>query len=427
MAQSTNTRKQWGGVVTYHSLSAYGNNFAYTHSQAEALALTNKFVALKQETNPGWPIDLSPRPYFWTKEVFTGGVGAMVSWDYRYKDSAVPRWVFAWSQGIIESSVAYGSPSMPDYPAIYNNALEKFYSKVRGESANLAVDAIEMPKTLKLLKQYSRDLMGLRKKLLGSLADPRAVAQLRRRFIRFKNSREFKRKVHIYRYDIKHVFKNTDDFAATEWLKFTLGLRPTLSTLDTISKLIPRAADVVHTVTGSASQMQHKEELWTSGDKKYVAQHDALISVRITGSYSVGDEQAAFLHTIVPATPISTTWELIPLSFVMDYAVSIGQYLDLLDAAHARGLVFRSGYSRRFDSVVTALSGGTIGIPSNTKGYTHGITSSQRKSSYSRTLISSFPRPCRPSVRLNLNGEKIANIGALLDQFARRICRSSTS
>lgn len=426
MAQSTNTRQTWG-VRAHTSISAYGNQTASTYDYVSALAVTNKFVAENQAANPGWPVDLSPRPYSWTKEVFTGGIGATVSWDYKYQYSAVPRWVFAWSQGIIESSVAYGSPEMPSYTVAYNNALEKFYSKVRGESANLVVDAIEMPKTLELLTKYSKDLMGLRKKLLGSLADPRAVAKLRRQFTRFKNSKKFKRQVHIYRLDIKRVFKDTDDFAATEWLKFTLGLRPTVSTLDTMSKLMPRAADVVHTITGSDTQTQRKVEMWDSSDKKYVAQHDTLISVRITGRYSVGDSQAAFLHTIVPATPVSTVWELVPLSFVADYAVSIGQYLNLLDAAHARGLVFRGGYSRRFDSATTTLSGGTYGIPSSIKGYTYGITSSRRKLSYSRTLINSFPRPGRPSVRLNLNGEKIANIGALLDQFARRICRSSTS
>jgi hypothetical protein len=316
---------------------------------------------------------------------------------------------------------------MPNYLTAYNNALEKFYSKVRGESANLVVDAIEMPKTLKLLTKYSKDLMGLRKKLLGSLADPRAVAKLRRDFTRFKNSKKFKKKVHLYRVDVKRVFRDTDDFAATEWLKFTLGLRPTLSTLDTISRLMPRAADVVHTITGSDTQMLRKVETWVSEDKKYIAEHDTLISVRVTGSYSVGDSQAAFLHTITPATPTSTVWELIPLSFVADYAVNIGQYLNLLDAAHARGLVFRGGYSRRFDSAITAISGGTMGIPSSIKGTTYGVTSYRRKQTYSRVLISSFPRPGRPSVRLNLNGEKIANIGALLDQFTRRICRSLTT
>lgn len=425
MAQSSNTRTHWG-IKTNNSLSLFAKQIKHTYNYVNSIALTNKFAAANQAANPGWPIDLSPRPYSWSKDVATGGIGGTTSWDYTKQYSASPSWVFSWSQGIIEASPVYGSPSMPDYSVIYNNALEKFYSKVRGESANLVVDAIEMPKTLRLLKQYSRDLMGLRKKLLGSLADPRAVARLRRQFSRFKNSREFKKKVHIYRLDIKRVFKDTDDFAATEWLKFTLGLRPTLSTLDTISKLMPNAADAIHTVTGSDMQTQRKVQKWENSGKKYTAEHDAMISVRITGSYSVGDSQAAFLHTITPATPTSTVWELIPLSFVADYAVNIGQYLNLLDAAHARGLVFRGGYSRRFDSTATTTTGGMLS-GSFIQGSSYGVTSSLRKSSYSRVLISSFPRPCRPSVRLNLNGEKITNIGALLDQFARRICRSLTS
>lgn len=269
--------------------------------------------------------------------------------------------------------------------------------------------------------------MGLRKKLLGSLADPRAVARLRRQFSRFKNSREFKKKVHIYRLDIKRVFRDTDDFAATEWLKFTLGLRPTISTLDTISKLIPKVADEVYTVTGSDMQMQRTVQGWKSGGNTFGAEHDALTSVRITGTYAVGNTQAAFLHTIVPATPTSTVWELIPLSFVADYAVNVGQYLNLLDAAHARGLVFRGGYSRKYDQTTTHVIGGSLSSFSDLQGSTYGTRSHLRKQSYSRTLITSFPRPCRPSVRLNLNGEKITNIGALLDQFARRICRSLTS
>lgn len=426
MAQKSNSRTVYGINTTY-VISGTVNHVSYGYSTSNSLALKSDFTAAVQAANPGWPIDLSPTSYFWSKEVRTGGIGAKTSWDYTRRSSAYPSWSYTWTQGFIESTVAYGSPTMPDYIVAYNNALEKFYSKVRGESANLAVDAIEVPKTLKLLKQYSKDLMGLRKKLLGSLADPRAVARLRRQFTRFKNSREFKKKVHIYRYDIKRVFKNTDDFAASEWLKFTLGLRPTVSTLDTISKLMPRAADVVHTVTGSDTQMLRKVEKWADGDKQYIAEHDTFTSVRVTGSYSVGDSQAAYLHTVVAATPTSTVWELIPLSFVADYAVNVGQYLNLLDAAHARGLVYRGGYTRRFDSATSAVSGGTVGMPNSIQGRTYGVQSHRRQLSYSRTLTTSFPRPGRPSVRLNLNGEKITNIGALLDQFARRICRSLTS
>lgn len=108
------------------------------------------------------------------------------------------------------------------------------------------------------------------------------------------------------------------------------------------------------------------------------------------------------------------------MSFVADYFVNVGQYLNLLDAAHARGLTFRGGYVRYYDQRITELKYAEASGTAKS-GRTLLVTGFRSGKSYNRALISSFPRPGRPSVRLNLNGDKIANIGALLNQFVRRL------
>jgi len=428
MAQQSNRKSEFGAVISTTSTSAWGNIQGTTHSYTTGgLCFTQRFVAAVQPPNPDYPNVKLPRPYNWSKVTTTAGFGARRSWDYTKSLAPVAMWSNTSTVGAIESSLAFGTPPSIDSTSVYNNALEKFYSRIRGEgSANLAVDAVELPKTLSLMKGYVKDLFSLRRKLLGTLSDPRELARARKQFRRWKKHHPWKLRLHhLDKVAVKAAFKSADDFAASEWLKFSLGLKPTIGTLDAISKLMPRAVDVVHRVTGSNQQLLSSVERWKNGDMVSVAEHDVLCNIRVTAYYAVGDSSAATLHDVVPATPVSTVWELIPLSWVADYFVNVGQYLNLLDAAHARGLVYLAGYRRDYHQTVTLLGYGTdnSALPSATKGSVTAVNGSYRSSSYNRTLIYSFPRPGRPSVRLSLNGDKIANLGALLDQYLRRVTR----
>lgn len=428
MAQQSNNRVENGAVVSTVSNSAWGNIQTTTHDYTtDGFTYSHRFVAMVQPPNPDYPKKKLPQPYFWSKVTTTSGFGVNRSWDYTYRLAPVVRWSNVTRTGSVESSLAYGTPPSVDSTSVYNNALEKFYSKIRGEgSANLAVDAAELPKTLSLMKGYVQDLFSLRRKLLGTLSDPRKIAQARRQFRKWKKHHPWKLKLHLLdKVAVKTAFKNADDFAASEWLKFSLGLKPTIGTLDAISKLMPRAVDTVHRVTGSNQKLLSSTERWKNGNMVSVAEHDVLLNVRVTAYYAVGDSSAAMLHDVVPATPVSTIWELIPLSWVADYFVNVGQYLNLLDAAHARGLVYLAGYRRDYHQKVTLLNYGTDNsvLPNPIRGSITAVTGSYRSQSYSRTLINSFPRPGRPSVRLSLNGDKIANLGALLDQYVRRVTR----
>lgn len=409
---NTRSESKWG--TTYASSSSTDTN---------AFVMKKRFVAAVQPPNPTRDYH-TPRPYNWMKETTTSGIGTESAWNYTYQNAGVERWSRRRSTGVLVSSMAYGTPPDLDRIAIYNNALEKFYSKIQAsDGVNIAVDLAEMPSTIRMVQTYGQDLLRFRKRLIkeftGLTALDRAKQQLKR--WRKPNVKKLRRDYTIIR--DRYTLYNFDEFVASQWLKFTLGLKPTLSTLDALAKLSPKIADVSHTVTGTSQGLiSNKVEEWVSGSAASAASHDVLCNVRVTGTYSVGDVQAAALHSVAPASPISTAWELIPLSFVADYFVNVGQYLNLMDAAHARGLTFRGGYVRYYDQKVTELRyAEASGTP--VSGSALLVTGVWTSKSYNRALIGSFPRPGRPSVRLNLNGDKIANIGALLDQLVRRLAR----
>lgn len=424
MAQQSETRSIFGGWKGTFSESQWGAVYSSTFtSDSNAYLMKKRFVAAVQPPNPTRDY-VTPRPYNWTKETTTSGMGTESSWNYTYKNAGVERWSRRRSSGIVVSDMVYGTPPTLDRVAIYNNALEKFYSKIQAsDGVNVAVDLAEMPSTIRMVTSYCQDLMRFRKRLLKELTGPTALAKAKHRLKQWRkpNVKRLRRDYTVIM--DRYTLYNFDEFAASQWLKFTLGLKPTLSTLDALAKLAPKIADVVHTVTGTSQGLiSGSVQQWSAGNTASAAQHDVLCNVRITGKYSVGDVQAAALHSVAPVSPISTAWELIPLSFVADYFVNVGQYLNLMDAAHARGLTFRGGYTRYYDQNVTHLryaeSSGT-----SISGSALLATGVWTRKSYSRALTSSFPRPGRPSVRLNLNGDKITNIGALLDQFVRRLVR----
>lgn len=107
--------------------------------------------------------------------------------------------------------------------------------------------------------------------------------------------------------------------------------------------------------------------------------------------------------------PVSIAWEVVPFSFLVDWALPIGNVLSALDATH--GLLFVGGY-------VSTRASSSVHV-SATKGQAWNVTqvidpglSHMEKSSFTREALSGWPVP-RPYFKSPFSTIHVANALAL--------------
>lgn len=119
-------------------------------------------------------------------------------------------------------------------------------------------------------------------------------------------------------------------------------------------------------------------------------------------------------------------WELTTLSFVVDYFVNIGQYLELLEASmYNNGIEFIDGYRTitqrtvedwKFDES-TPRSGPDNVSPSTVRFKVDGI---QIQTAKERRVLTAFPPPPLPVFKIPRASGALLNIAALLSQILQK-------
>jgi hypothetical protein len=106
----------------------------------------------------------------------------------------------------------------------------------------------------------------------------------------------------------------------------------------------------VRSVTSSGSQeFRQHERLWTNEVVPVSIGYWTIYQVtrvRYGIHYTMPSPLIAFLATTGFTNPINLGWELIPFSFVLDWFLPVGQYLEALSAWD--GLDFKQGYKTTF-------------------------------------------------------------------------------
>lgn len=126
----------------------------------------------------------------------------------------------------------------------------------------------------------------------------------------------------------------------------------------------------------------------------------------------------ATLGSLGLTNPLEIAWELLPLSFVIDWLVPVGDWLATLDAAY--GYNFRSGsYTIRGEGTGTALSRPDNSGPVKSVVPSYTGRSTCRKLTLARNVYSGFPVPQYPRLRLGLNLNRFADGVSLLAQAFR--------
>lgn len=135
----------------------------------------------------------------------------------------------------------------------------------------------------------------------------------------------------------------TGKFAATSWLVNEMALKPLLSDIYAMCKLITEG---ISQPSGFRARAEMEDPLRRPSVKAGVidlgGSFTAKRGVVVDVSYRINNPFLFDLERYGLTDPLTVAWELVPLSFVVDWFVPIGAFLDSLGGK--LGLVFEHGY-----------------------------------------------------------------------------------
>lgn len=278
----------------------------------------------------------------------------------------------------IESTgVVRGEP--PTLPAAdrndsYNKALAKVYEKVRS-GVDLSVSAAEAGSTFRMLKTASN----LSKYVLSF------------------HPKNFSKKI----------------------LEYQLGWKPLVMDLYGATQLVMARVPQIMRFTERASAKSDRViikdldayERSTRVEKQYFRTE---IGIVYTPSTHFTENFARFASL----NPASVLWELVPLSFLVDYIFNIGSFLRMAESSVVlTGRAYGYTTSSSLMDVTEVIEG--TGVTSADQKLIGSWTGSRQIRTKDRVLFDSLPVPKYPVLRVNLGASRILTVAALLDVFVR--------
>lgn len=192
---------------------------------------------------------------------------------------------------------------------------------------------------------------------------------------------------------------NLVDFAGTSWLAWKFGWKPLLEDITNMRSAILQAMEK----DDSFASAEHTTVLpipLTTGlsDVRYSGSASAGCTHKVW--YRVSNETLSGLNQLGLIDPLSLTWELTSLSFVIDWFVGVSDFLNGLSAP--LGLDFITGYRTEFTkSDFSFQPTGWAGSPGRVDSF-----------AFERTRLTSFPQPSVVT-NLGLNREQLLTMAVM--------------
>lgn len=289
-----------------------------------------------------------------------------------------------------------------------NKAIKRLVDNAEsGIEANLAQDVAQIGQTVRLIggnaKKITRSILQLKKGNLSAAISSLTAGRSRHSMPRGK----------------AHPSKDL----AENWLELQYGWKPLLKdiegSLNALSKLQIANRDV-HRVSSSA-RAESRTVTFFNGS----VQNSGIVNAgkhfvldqsrcRIGIRYKIDDHLSAFLAQTGFTNPVNLTWELLPFSFVADWFIPIGPFLETLSAWN--GLQFMDGFQTQFTNrrVVSAIDYNQIN-PLNTNQLVeeHGTYISDFVK-LDRIKLTSFPAQTFPELKNPFSVDHALNAVAIL-------------
>jgi hypothetical protein len=304
-------------------------------------------------------------------------------------------------------------------------ALSRLQNAISGAKVNLAQAYAERKQTAGLINKYVNNLT----QLALDVKHGRFALAARRAGLWCRDPIVAKRK-----YKRLSKLRPVTDNLSNYWLEYAYGWKPLLSDIygaaeklaDTYELQRPtvfvatskRGVDWDNVLMASGSYAT--DDFWTPTWEDRMTGQSIERWRFVIEAVEDNDVLQALASTGI-TNPLNLAWELLPYSFVIDWFIPVGNYLQQL--TYATGLSFRRGSeSVRFTfrgtsrtSPVRGLSFGSIDLMAGLdKRFTHEYKQ--------RTILTSWPYQKFPSFKPNLGVEKVLSGISLLSQlFSRKV------
>lgn len=321
----------------------------------------------------------------------------------------------AWVAGVVRRYSSVGAvPLGPWYnyalavPAndVYNRALAKLYDQMKDSEIGINTTVGEGRETLAMINSIAKHAAVVLKDLRGS---KKRIGKI-----------------------LRDLGTNPLNVTGGVWLSWSVGLAPLLSDIENLrNHVLSEKAESVAFAVKSRSSWKHTAHIMNGvsdyywpGDLgryetlKFSEWHQLGVTFEIKDLHSYENWRAGL---VVRPT---LAWELLTLSFVVDYFFNIGQLLELLEASlYNNGLTFRSGYhtiSTRESRTWALEYKTTKPITTDLSAETASLRASKEATVKGRYLLTQFPTPQMPILKLPKAAGALANCAALLANFIQR-------
>jgi hypothetical protein len=141
---------------------------------------------------------------------------------------------------------------------------------------------------------------------------------------------------------------------------------------------------------------------------------------KIVYYFSVSNQAYQDLASMGITNPLYVAWEVVPYSFVVDWFLPIGQFLDTLDATI--GLTFLKGCKTSFKKYAIGYNIKGAGVPGGPGSKNYADAWAKRRFvECRRETLGSFPLPHLPSFDRRIRNMRVANgLALILQRFKRR-------
>lgn len=290
------------------------------------------------------------------------------------------------------------------FAALRDRAFAKMYDQLRGDS-EVVVDLVEGKTTLRMLRSTAKFVDGVGQIL--SLVGEKVTKS-------------------------GHRGQRALDYATQKWLEYRYGWTPLVGSIySAFDNLATQASNAVVPIvarSGSKSNSSRVLSLSLSGASfgSYRVEEEVRRSARVLLSYNFDIGGMSRVGDWTSLNPATIAWELLPLSFVADWLVSIGEFLRNIEG----WWLYRSRFRGGFDTFTTydhahrrlprQLQVFKPGSPGYEAWYSweelQGEVYLLRKYK-DRVVRADLPVPRGPRFRVNIGAEKCLDSAALLQQL----------
>jgi hypothetical protein len=207
------------------------------------------------------------------------------------------------------------------------------------------------------------------------------------------------------------------------WLELQYGWMPLVKDIYGTVELLHEdlsSKDFLERATASASRTLDKT--WHPENRLgTTVSSSSVYAIKYIVYYRVIDRETRTLQQLGIINPVEVAWNILPFSFLVDWLLPIGNYLQSITAT--AGLQFDRGVKCiKIAQTSTRTDHGEdlAGPPISRRTYRFNYTGSRRKIEFRREVLTDFPPVSLPSFKNPFSRDHLLNAVALLSTFKRK-------